>query len=126
MSGARFPIRFGRFNRVLLTALGMGPRHSYVELEGDLIVARMSWGFSARLHRRAIVEAERLNRYIWYGYGAHSLGKKRWLINGSGHGVVRLRFDPLERGRTLGVPVRVRELWVSLEDPEGFLAAIGR
>ncbi len=122
----RFPIRFGRFNAALLGLLGMGRRFSYVELDGDLIRVRMGWGFSGQMHRRAVVETERLDRYIWYGYGAHSLGRKRWLINGSGHNVVRIRFDPLERGRTLGVPVRVRELWISLEDPDGFLAAIGR
>jgi hypothetical protein len=122
----RFRIRFGRFNTVLMTALGVGPRVSYVELDGDQLAVHMGWAFSARLHRRAIVETGPVDKYVWYGYGAHSLGKKRWLINGSGHGVVRVRFDPQQRARTMGVPVGVRELWVSLEDPDGFLAAIGR
>lgn len=125
--GRRFPIRVGGLNRVLFTVLGMGPRVSYVEIVDDTTLAvRMGIGFRARLHRRSIVDAGVLGRYVWWAYGVHLYGRKTWIVNGSGHGIVKLRFDPLERGRVMGVPVRLRELWVSLEDPDGFLAAIGR
>jgi hypothetical protein len=38
---------------------------------------------------------------------------------------VVLAIDPPARARVLGVPVRVRELAISLEDPVGFAAALG-
>jgi hypothetical protein len=46
-------------------------------------------------------------------------------VNGSSHGILVLAIDPPERARVLGVPVRVRELAISLDDPVGFAAALG-
>ncbi len=58
------------------------------------------------------------------GWGVHGW-RGRWLVNGSSHGIVVLGIDPPARARTLGLPVRLRELAVSLEDPVGFAAALG-
>jgi hypothetical protein len=121
----RFPVRFGAFNTVLMTVLGIGPGRAYAELGDDDLVVRMGWAFSARIPRAAVVEAAPLGRYVWWAYGVHAAGRKRWIVNGSGHRVVRLRFEPLQRGRVSGIPVRLRELWISLQDPDGFLAALG-
>ena len=51
--------------------------------------------------------------------------RQRWLVNGSSHGIVVLAIDPPARARVLGVPIRVRELAVSLDEPVGFAAALG-
>ena len=45
----RFPIRFDRLYGVLSTALFMPPSKSYVEVGGDQVRVRMSWGFRAEL-----------------------------------------------------------------------------
>jgi hypothetical protein len=37
---------------------------------------------------------------------------------------VRLDLEPRQRGFVLGVPVRLKELYVSLQDPEGALQAL--
>jgi hypothetical protein len=120
--GRRFPIRFGRVNAVLMRALGMGRARSYVEVDGDVVRVRMGWGFRADIRRSSVVEARR-ERYVWWAYGVHGW-RKRWIVNGSGHDVVALALDPLGRGRVLGAPVRVRELWVSVDDPDGLRAAV--
>ena len=119
----RFPVSFGKFNAAFMGALGMSPHRSYVEIDGDTIRARMGWAFQADIHRRAIVSAERRKGYVWWAYGVHG-GRGRWIVNGSGHNIAKLRLDPPARARVLGVPIKLRELWVSLEDPDGFLAAI--
>lgn len=58
------------------------------------------------------------------GWGAHGW-RGRWLVNGSSKGIVVLEIDPVARGRVLGFPVRVRDLALSLEDPEGLCEALG-
>ncbi|HEX4984197.1 MAG TPA: hypothetical protein VFV63_21010, partial [Ilumatobacteraceae bacterium] len=60
---------------------------------------------------------------VW-GWGVHGW-RGRWLVNGSSHGIVVVGIDPPAKARVLGVPVRLRELAISLEDPAGFAAAIG-
>ena len=122
----RFPIRFGRFNAALMTLLGMGPRRSFVEVtDGDLRV-KMGWGFSATVPRSSVTEVERRG-YVWWAFGVHSLGwtMSRWIVNGSSHGVIKLLIDPPAPGRTLGKSVRLRELWLSVDDPDEFVATVG-
>ena len=123
MTAQRFPIAFGAFNAALMGALGMTPHRSYVEIDGDSVRARMGWAFHADIHRRAIAGVEKHEGYVWWAYGVHG-GGGRWIVNGSGHSIVKVRIDPPGRGRVLGVGVKLRELWVSLEDPDGFVAAM--
>ena len=120
----RFPIRFGRANAVLMRVLGIGPKRSYVEIDGEAVRARMGWGFQADIPRATIVGVRPVP-YVWWAFGVHFASRGRWIVNGSGHGVVALVLDPPARARTLVVPIRLRELWVSLEDPDGFRAALG-
>jgi hypothetical protein len=78
----------------------------------------MGWGFRADLDRASIVDV-RPRPYVWWAFGVHYGGQGRWIVNGSGHDVVALVLDPPGRARTLGVRITVREVWVSVEDPEG-------
>ena len=126
-TAARFPLRYSRFNAVLMGLLGMGRRRSWVDVEPDVVRIRMGVAFRTSIPRPSIVEAGRERRYVWWGYGVHWLGVGgRWLVNGSGRGIVKIRIDPPARARVLGVPLRLGEVWVSLEDPDGFLAALSR
>jgi hypothetical protein len=45
-------------------------------------------------------------------------------VNGSGSGIVVLELDPKQRAYVLGVPVGLRQLMVSAEDPSGLIAAL--
>ena len=48
----------------------------------------------------------------------------RWLVNGSSHGIVRIDLDPAQRAWVVGLPVSLRTLRVSVEDPDALIAAL--
>lgn len=118
-----FAIRYGVF-RPLLSVLGGGPGFSGVTLDGDRLRVRMGWMFRADVAVTSIAGAER-HRGLVGGIGVHGW-RGTWLVNGSAKGVVSVRVDPPARARVLGVPVKLRTLQVSLEEPEAFLAALSR
>ena len=45
-------------------------------------------------------------------------------MNGSSKGVVAIDIDPSARARTMGVPVKLRVLQVSVESPGELIAAL--
>jgi hypothetical protein len=58
-------------------------------------------------------------------WGAHGW-RGRWLVNGSSKGIVQLDLEPRQRAWLLGIwPISLRELYVSLTDPDGFLSDVG-
>lgn len=117
----RFAIRFG-FWKWLLALLGMGPGVSRVETGPTVLRARMGWAFRATIPIASVRGVER-DRDMWWGIGVHGWAG-RWLVNGSVRGIVRVEIDPPGRAWVVGVPVRLRQLFVSLEDPDGFIAAM--
>jgi hypothetical protein len=118
----RFPIRFEAWYAVLSSALFLSPRDSYVDVKTDEFTVRMGWAFRATLARSSVVGAERYDRRP-LSRGVHGLAG-RWLVNGSGDGIVVIRLADGVRGKVLGVPVRLRELLVSVEEPDRFVAAL--
>jgi hypothetical protein len=116
-----FPIRFGVL-RPLLWVLGAGPRASGVTIDGDRLRARMGWMFRAVVPLASVAGAKP-HKGLVGGIGVHGW-RGVWLVNGGVKGVVDVAIDPPGRARVLGVPVRLKELQVSLEDPEAFLAAL--
>lgn len=107
--------------RVLLavTAFGRGT----VELTDETLSVHLGIGWQSTVPRSSIVSARRDPKHR-ISIGAHGWAGT-WLVNTSGHDLVRLDLHPDQRGRCLGIPARVRTLRVSLADPDGFLAALG-
>ncbi len=122
-STASFGFRYGAL-RPLLSALGMGPAFSSVELEGDTLGVRMGWAFRAAVPVRQITAVEP-RRGIVGGIGVHGW-RGRWLVNGAATGLLVITVDPPVRAWATGIPVQLRELTVSLEDPDALVAALGR
>jgi hypothetical protein len=121
----RYPIRVSWVFRGLFAILGASAKRDYVEVGGTTVKVRLGWMFRARIDRSAIVAA-RPHANMYGGWGAHGW-RGRWLVNGSSKGIVQLDLDPRQRAWLLGLwPLRVRELYVSLEDPQGFLADLPR
>jgi hypothetical protein len=120
-----YRLRYAAPLRPLLAVLGMGPSFSGVEVAGEQLRVRMGWAFSARIPCSAIRGAAPSTHPIWGGWGVHGWNG-RWLVNGSSHGIVRVDFDPGQRAWVCGVPVRLRTLWLGLEDPDAFLAGLPR
>lgn len=120
---SRFPIRFDRFYGLLSTALLLPPSGSYVELEGGEVRVRMGWSFRARFPRSAVASVAPYPRRP-ISRGVHGFAG-RWLVNGSGNGILSLALEPAQRAFVLGFPVRLRTLLVSVDDPAGLAAALG-
>jgi hypothetical protein len=112
----RFPIRFEGWYSVLSSALRLRPSDAYVEVRGDEVECRMGWAFRAGFPRSAVVRAARLDRKV-FSRGVHGFGG-RWLVNGAGAPIVAITLDPPQRARVVGLPLRLRELLVSVDDPE--------
>jgi hypothetical protein len=118
----RFRIRFGAL-RLVLGVMGAGPRFSVVEVDPFEVRVRLGWMFRAVVPRAHIRLAEPSSPGLSQGIGVHGW-RGNWLVNGSLRGVVAVQIDPPVRAWVTGWPVRLRTLQVSLEDPDGFLAAL--
>ncbi len=118
----RFQIRFDPAYRVLSTALLLRPSDSYVEVEDDDVRVRMGWAFRARFPRSAVHSVAEYPRKP-LSRGVHGLAG-RWLVNGSGKGIVLIGLEPRQRGYVMGFPVRLQRLLVSIEDPAGLMARL--
>jgi hypothetical protein len=120
-----FAISYNSVFKALATITGTGPGRSGVEVEADRIDVRMGWAFRARIPRSSVREVEQIDRIPpLYGAGVHGWGG-RWAVNGSQRGAVKITVDPPADARVLFVPVKLRELLLSLEKPEAFVVAAG-
>jgi len=120
---AVFALRYGIF-RLLLSVLGLGPGLSGVTVGAERVRVRMGWGFRADIPRSSVGQATSDGGLVG-GIGIHGW-RGRWLVNGAASGLVRLQIEPPERAWVMGVPVRLRQLRVSVEDPDGLLGALAR
>lgn len=118
-SPTRFPIRFEPWYALLSSALLLRPSESYVDVTDGDVSARMGWAFSARFPRASVIAIKRLETKP-LSRGVHGLAG-RWLVNGSGSGVVVLELSPTAEARVLGFPVRLDQLLVSVEDPDALI-----
>jgi hypothetical protein len=117
----RFAIRFTGVNRAM-RILGLTPTVSWVEVEGDGLRVHMGRAFSFDAPLANVRGAQRDDRRVW-GWGVHGW-RGKWLVNGSSSGLVRIDLAPPVRARTGPFPITVRELTVSVEDPDGLVAAL--
>jgi hypothetical protein len=117
----RIPIRIG-FLKPFFIALGVTSARSYLELEGDVVRVRLGWSFAAEIPRTSIRSVRRMGHRAW------SIGVRgwrgRWLVNGARGPIVLIEIDPTVPARTFRIPFRLRELRVSVDDPDGLVAAL--
>jgi hypothetical protein len=121
---ARFPITFERWYRVISIAVGLLPSSSYVHVGGEQVEVRMGWAFRSRFPRSAVVSVSQLGRRP-ISRGVHGFAG-RWLVNGSGEGVVSIELSPRQRAYVLGFPVRLKDLLVSVAEPAVLAEAVGQ
>lgn len=114
--------RYDRWCGWLLGLLGHGRRLSRVVVDTDAIDVRMGLAFRASVPRTSVVQVAPYDGRVW-GWGVHGW-RGRWLVNGSSHGLVTLTIDPPAPARVLGIPIRLRQLIVSLDDRDAFLAQV--
>lgn len=115
----RFPIRFDGWFRRLTSALLIRPADCFLELAGDAVDVRMGWAFRARFTRVCVSDACVLEGTVT-SRGVHGWNG-RWLVNGSGDRIVSIDLQPVQRARVLGVPVRLRQLAISVENADALV-----
>jgi hypothetical protein len=120
-----FALRYGH-GGAFLGLLGLGRRFSRVTLDDTHLRLGMGWAFAASIPRDQILRATVDPRSHWWAVGVHATARNTWLVNGSTRGVVWLDLVPFARAHTMGFPLKLRRLGVSLEDPEAFAAAVNR
>ena len=82
----------------------------------------MGWAFRSRFPRSAVASTSPLDiRPL--SRGVHGFGG-RWLVNGSGRGILSIQLNPVQRAYLMGVPVRLRELLVSVTERPALAAAL--
>jgi len=120
----RIPIAFGPAMRFLMAATGLLARWSWIDVNAETVTVQMSYGFRGSFDRSAIRSVRPLEGRRPLSIGVHGWGG-RWLVNGTREGLVVIDLDPPARARVLGVPVKLRQLIVSVADPDLLVSALG-
>ena len=121
MSSQRFPIRLGRRSRPLLRLFGVRPGNAYVDLDGDLDARFGRYRLTTPLANIASWRIE--GPWLWIT----AIGVRRSIRHhdltfaGTARGGVRMDFREPVRALGFSVPA----LYVTVEDLEGFAAALG-
>jgi hypothetical protein len=118
----RFPLRFDPAFRLLSNALFLPPADAHVDVAEDLVTVKFSWGFRATFPRSSVARTALYLRKP-LSRGVHGFAG-RWLVNGAGDRILEVSFDPAQRGYVLGVPVTLRQLLVSVDEPDALAAAL--
>jgi hypothetical protein len=119
---SRIPISFESWYGWLSSALGLTRSRSYLAVGQDEVDVRMGWAFRSRFPRSAIATVAALDLRP-LSRGVHGFGG-RWLVNGSGRGILSIKLTPDQRAYVMGVPIRLRELMVSVGEPSRVAAAL--
>jgi hypothetical protein len=114
-------LRYERWFLPFSVPFGLGPKHSRIEVVEGSLQVRFGWGFRAEVPLTSIKAAEHNTDRV-YSWGAHGW-RGRWLVNGSSKGIVELTIDPPARAHVLGVPTKLRTLYVSVSDPDSLIEA---
>ncbi len=121
---SRFPILFDDWYRVLSLVVGLPPSGAHLDIQGEEVRVRMGWAFRSSFPRSAVASVSELGRRP-ISRGVHGFAG-RWLVNGSGRGVVKIELNPKQRAYVIGIPVRLKLLMVSVAEPAILAAALGR
>jgi hypothetical protein len=121
VSESRVPIRCSAFWTPVLVVCGMPPRAAYLEIGPASVRVRMGVGFRAEFPRATVRSPRRFPNRI--SIGVHG-GRGGWLVNGAHGPLVAFGLDPPSHARVCGFPVQLRELVVSVDDPDALIAQL--
>jgi len=118
-----FTLRYGAFWAFALKLIGSGPEHSGIAVNDADLAIKMGRSFDGRAPRTSVTSARALTDTV-VSRGVHGW-RGDWLVNGAGDRIVELRFEPPMQSHVLLFPIRVRRLRISVDDPDGLVAAVG-
>jgi hypothetical protein len=114
-------LRYERWFLPLSVPLGLGPDRSEVRLAAGTLHVKMGWAFEAHIPLASITRAEATTERAFTA-GVHYSGG-RWLVNGSGKGLVTLTIEPPVQAKVPLRSVTLRKLVLSVTDPDALIAA---
>lgn len=114
------PITTTFWMRPLLLLSGATAANSYVDVSDGLVRVRLGFAFDATFPSDAVQNVGHLKGRTPYSIGAHGW-RGRWLVNGARRPLVTIDLDPTQRARVLGVPVKLHQLTVSVDEPDALI-----
>jgi hypothetical protein len=121
-----FDMRYDRWYRALATAMGLGPGRTTIRIDDTTLHVKYGWAFHLDIPLENIASARRLSLRP-FSWGVHSAGDL-WIVNASRDGMVGLKLSHPVSSKSVRLQSstwgEVRNLCLSLEDPDGFLAAL--
>jgi hypothetical protein len=120
MTAQRFPIRTGRRSRLLLRLFGVRSDNAYVDLDGDLDARFGSYRIRTPVGNLASWRIE--GPWLWITAIGVRMSLRHGDLTFGGTHLGGVRVDFVEPVRFLFR--RIRALYLTVEDPEGFGAAL--
>jgi hypothetical protein len=116
----------GRFTQWMDRMFGRGSGFGGVEVDSDVLRVR-ALDFRLDIPRYSVRSVARSDRQTRGTIGVHG-SRGNWLVNGSHKGLVELVIEPPRypprQPNTLFLTMKVNSLTISLDDPDGFIAAV--
>lgn len=106
-----------------MSVLFTGPSRSGVTVTDDHVRVHMGWAFDGLIPREHITSVGPGKKPRFAGWGVHGW-RGTWTVNGSDHGMVEIKIHPPVHARTIVFAIRPHTLYLSLDDPDGFIAAL--
>jgi hypothetical protein len=119
-------MRYDRWYRALATVLGIGPKRTMIRVDDDTLHVRHGWMFRIDVPLKDIKSAHLVSARP-LAWGIHPMGDS-WMVNGSRDGIVELKLAHPVSSKSVRTLTsswgEVRSLYISLTDPDSFIAAL--
>ncbi len=122
----RFPMLIGTLGRVTLIPFGVTRQRAFVEIAEEELHVRFGPVFEQRFPLSEIEEAVPATWPLWAGIGPRTNFRGAVGMVGAYANIVKLTFKTPQEVRLFVIPVSCERLYVSLEDPKAFIAALGK
>jgi hypothetical protein len=121
----RFQIQITQLSQALMVPFGVTRRQAYAQLQDGKLHVRFGPMFNERIRLDNIEAAEVARWPRWAGVGLRTNLRGSVGLVGSYDNTVKLTLKEAQPAHLFLFPAKCKRLYVSLEDPEGFLDAIG-
>lgn len=121
----RVTIKRAGWSKPLLVAFSATEDRSYIDVSDDRVEVRFGY-YHLEIPREQIESAVVAPWAWWRGQGWRTNFRDTVGLIGASKPVVRFRLQPRMRVRYLRIPFGMRDLYVSVDDPDGLLRALGQ
>lgn len=120
----RFPILITGLGSALLMPFGVSRRQASVQIRDGKMHVQFGPMFDHSFDLDEVDSVGRATWPVWAGIGPRTNLRGAVGLVGAYRNIVRVTFKEPQRVRLFVVPVTCERLYVSLEDPDGFIEAV--